>query len=110
MGFGFFSEENNTSRDSHPITTTTIDLLFKTEIHDPMYKLKKRQLLNLIKQWKLNGTTIPLFYHPELHLIIVRLDETVSPEKSKAFFQTVSTLDYEFEVYVKTKEVLDVEF
>lgn len=109
MGLGFFNNDGFKPGTS-PQVKITIDLLFPTEMYAPEYKGKKRDLLDLIKKWKQNGTEIPLFYHPHLHLIVVRLDDSVSAKKAKRFFEQVQKLDYEFEVYFKTKEVLDIEF
>ena len=98
------------STSEHPVIFNYVDLLFPTELHGQEYKSKKKLLLDLIREWKRNGITIPLFYHPELHLIIVRLDDSVRTEKAKQFFLEVEKLDYEFQVYMKTKEVFADEF
>ena len=94
----------------YPIIFSHVDLLFPTEIHGKEYKGKKNLLLNLVREWKRNGIIIPIFYHPELHLIIVRLDDSVRTENAKKFFLDVEKLDYNFEIYMKTKEVFDDEF
>lgn len=87
-----------------------IDLLFMTEMWGKQYKSKKENLLKLVQQWKRDGTTIPLFYHPGLHMIIVRFDDTVEPQIVKKFHKELLKLDYEFEIYIRTKEVLQIEF
>ena len=106
MGLGF-----GDSSESFQSDYTTVDLLFKTEMWGKEYKEKKGQLLSMVKEWKSDGKIIPLFYHPSLHLIIVRLDHNVDDELAKLFYESVLTLDYEFEVYIrKNEEVMDVEF
>lgn len=105
MGLGFGNSSEAFESDS-----TTVDLLFKTEMWGKEYKEKKGQLLSMVRLWKANGKIIPLFYHPSLHLIIVRLDHTVSDELAKSFYESVQTLGYEFEVYIRKKEASDLEF
>ena len=107
MGLGF--ENTKSDKDLHR-DNFTVDLLFQTEIHNPGNKNKKKKLLDIIKCFKMNGIEIPLFYHPTLHLLIVRYDETVSEKTAKKVMAEIKKINYEFEVYIKRKEVLDVEF
>ena len=101
MGLGF---ENTLG------SKTLVDLQFKTEIWGVEHKGKKEELIKLIRKWKAEGKTIPLFYHPSLHLIIVRFDHTVPPEHAKSFYERVQKLDYDFQVYIHQVEEEDNEF
>lgn len=106
----FIPENGTNNMASMSPDKCTVDLLFKTELHDEELRGKKSLLLQMLQEWKKNGIDLPLFYHPILHLIIVRLDETVPIPLAKKFFKEVKEIDYEFEVYIKPKEDEYVEF
>ena len=101
MGLGF---ENSLE------CKTIVDLQFKTEIWGIEHKGKKESLIKLLKKWKAEGKTIPLFYHPSLHLVIVRFDHTVPAALAKSFYECVQKLDYDFQVYIHQMEAKGNEF
>ena len=102
MGLGF--------PKSQTIEQTYLDLLFKTELHDVKYLGPKRQLLKLVKDWGSRGIVIPLYYQPMMHLIIVRLDHTVTIENRKKIFMEIKELNYNFEIVMRIGELIEADF
>lgn len=100
MGLGF----------PQSFSQTYMDLLFKTELHDLKYLGPKRELLKLVKRWGVAGVTIPLYYQPTMHLIIVRLDHTVSTKNSKKIYEEINKLNYGFEIVIRMGEQIETEF